>query len=92
MAKQLAVLWGELLGVEKVGIKDDFFALGGHSLIAMQLISRIAEVTDTQLPLDSVFNAPTLAELALLLDTQGTSAVGGNKIVRIDRSSRRKRR
>jgi len=90
--QQLAVLWGELLGVEKVGIKDDFFALGGHSLIAMQLISRIAEVTDTQLPLDSVFNAPTLAELALLLDTQGTSAVGGNKIVRIDRSSRRKRR
>ena len=90
--QQLAGLWSELLGAEKVGTKDDFFALGGHSLIAMQLISRILEVTDIQLPLDSVFNAPTLAELALLLDTQGTSAVGGNKIVRIDRSSRRKRR
>ena len=89
---QLAVLWAELLSVEKVGTKDDFFALGGHSLIAMQLISRIMELTDIQLPLDSVFNAPTLAELSKLLDSQGASGAGDDKIVRIDRSSRRKRR
>jgi pristinamycin I synthase-3/4 len=89
---QLAVLWAELLSVKKVGTKDDFFALGGHSLIAMQLISRIMELTDIQLPLDSVFNSPTLAELSKLLDSQGASGSGDDKIVRIDRSSRRKRR
>ena len=72
---QLAVLWAELLSVKKVGTKDDFFALGGHSLIAMQLISRIMELTDIQLPLDSVFNSPTLAELSKLLDSQGASGL-----------------
>ncbi|MDG1462419.1 MAG: amino acid adenylation domain-containing protein [Gammaproteobacteria bacterium] len=90
--RQLAVLWSELLGVEKVGTKDDFFALGGHSLIAMQLISRITELTSVQLPLDSVFNAPTLEELAKLLGSQGSGDDSDDKIVRIDRSSRRKRR
>ncbi|HZF13303.1 MAG TPA: amino acid adenylation domain-containing protein, partial [Thermoanaerobaculia bacterium] len=64
----LAALWGELLGVDpaggQIGPHDDFFALGGHSLLATRLVSRIRETFRVDLPLGSLFEAPTLAEMA----------------------------
>ncbi len=64
---QLADIWAEVLGVEKVGIYDNFFEVGGHSLMATQVMSRITDHMHVELPLRVIFESPTIAELALNL-------------------------
>jgi acyl carrier protein len=49
MEKQIADIWSELLGFEPIGVDDDFFDLGGHSLVAMQVLSRIRSMFDVEL-------------------------------------------
>ena len=66
----LATQCTELLKVESVGIDDNFFGLGGDSLIATQLIARVATEFTVELPVVSVFHAPTIAELAQLIEQQ----------------------
>jgi amino acid adenylation domain-containing protein len=65
----LVELWMQLLGRAQVGIYDNFFELGGHSLLATQLISRIRDRFQVELPLRSVFETPTIAELAQTIAT-----------------------
>ncbi|HVG07325.1 MAG TPA: amino acid adenylation domain-containing protein [Thermoanaerobaculia bacterium] len=66
---RLAAIWSELLGVEKPGVLDDFFALGGHSITAGQLVSRLRSDLGVELPLRDVYDHPTLARLAVRLET-----------------------
>jgi acyl carrier protein len=61
---QLAAIWEELLGIERVGLRDGFFALGGHSLLATRLASRIRRDFGVEVPLRSLFELPDLKALA----------------------------
>ena len=64
----LSNLWKEVLHIDTVGIQDNFFANGGDSLLAVQLIARIRSVFQVELPLGSIFREPTIAEQALLVE------------------------
>lgn len=66
--KDLAVMWAELLRVDKVGIYDNFFELGGHSLIGTQIISRLHGMYHLDLSLRRLFELPTVAELASFIE------------------------
>jgi amino acid adenylation domain-containing protein len=60
----LASVWGQVLGVERVGVNDTFFDLGGHSLLAAQIASRAQEFFKVELPLSAFFESPTVAGMA----------------------------
>jgi phthiocerol/phenolphthiocerol synthesis type-I polyketide synthase E len=64
----VAAMWEELLGISPIGIHDDFFALGGHSLLATQIISRCRDNFGLELPLKAIFEAPTIARFAALVE------------------------
>jgi amino acid adenylation domain-containing protein len=64
----LAELWAEVLGVDRVGISDNFFDFGGHSLLATQLMARISRVFTAELALRNLFENPTIADLAPRLE------------------------
>jgi acyl-CoA synthetase (AMP-forming)/AMP-acid ligase II/thioesterase domain-containing protein/NAD(P)-dependent dehydrogenase (short-subunit alcohol dehydrogenase family)/acyl carrier protein len=62
--REIAAIWGEVLGVRDVGINDDFFASGGSSMSAVQLMARIRKHFDRDLPLSILFEGPSVAHLA----------------------------
>jgi acyl transferase domain-containing protein/thioesterase domain-containing protein/aryl carrier-like protein len=74
--RDLAAIWKEMLGVQQISIDDDFFELGGQSLIAMRLFNRIRKQHGVELPLSVLFQAPTIAATAALLrEAKGLAAI-----------------
>ena len=63
----LVEIWSELLGSSPIGVEDNFFELGGHSLLATQIVARVADRLGIEIALRTVFERPTVAELALVI-------------------------
>jgi amino acid adenylation domain-containing protein len=72
----LAEIWAELLGIAHIGVHDNFFERGGHSLLAVLLMARIEKRLGKTLPLAALFSAPTLEALAALAETAGGHPAG----------------
>jgi acyl carrier protein len=68
LEQELASIWSDVLKVARVGIHDNFFVLGGHSLLAMQLIYRVKDTFHVQLTPDLVFDQPTIAHAAVVIE------------------------
>lgn len=80
LEKKLGEMWQELLRVEQVDIERNFFELGGHSLIVLQLIARIRKAFDVEIPVQVVFEQPTIAQLAIQIEKL---AMAGNNRARV---------
>jgi acyl carrier protein len=67
LEENLVKIWTEVLDVEKIGVLDNFFELGGHSLLAAKVIARVRKYLGVEMPMRSMFEAPTVADLAAAL-------------------------
>ncbi|PXX66691.1 non-ribosomal peptide synthase protein (TIGR01720 family)/amino acid adenylation domain-containing protein [Nocardia tenerifensis] len=74
--KIVAEVFGEVLGLDRVGADDDFFALGGNSLIATQLVARLGAAVDAKVPVRTLFETPTVRSLAAAIDSRTHEARG----------------
>ncbi len=84
----LAGIWAEILGIKHVGVHDNFFELGGHSLLATQVVSRIRTSFQIELPLRSLFEAPTVEALSAVIE-QARSGQDGVPLVPLAPAGRR---
>jgi acyl carrier protein len=73
----MAEIWAQVLNLDQVGINDNFFELGGHSLLATQVISRVINSFRVKVPLKSLFQAPTVADMAVVI-VQNQAEKAGN--------------
>jgi amino acid adenylation domain-containing protein len=83
----LASIWSQVLGIERVGIHNNFFDLGGHSLLATQISARLCQTFQVELPLQSFFQAPTVAQMAGVV-TQMQAAGAGARMPALRARSR----
>ncbi len=78
--EELASIWAQVLRVDRVGVYDNFFELGGHSLLATQVVSRLRETFDVDLPLRTMFEHPTVEGLALAILDLLASRIAGSEL------------
>ncbi len=92
--EKLATLWVQVLHLDRVSVHDNFFELGGHSLFATQLISKLRQAFEVELPLRALFEAPTIAELSKKIEQAKTSSTDSQEsaIVPVARAARRVKR
>jgi acyl carrier protein len=85
----LAGVWAQILGIERIGVRDNFFEIGGHSLLATRVMSRVRDAFNVDLPLRAFFENPTIAQLAELVEeARGRGEENRTQaIVRISRES-----
>ncbi len=77
LEQSLVRIWEELLGIDSIGVQDDFFALGGHSLIAVRLFAKVKKQFRVDYPMSVLFEAPTVERLAAVLHRDGVVAATG---------------
>ncbi|SMO63679.1 amino acid adenylation domain-containing protein [Melghirimyces algeriensis] len=84
--KRLATIYQDVLNVEKISAEDHFFARGGHSLLAVQVISRIRNMWNIELPVRALFEAPSIAELAEQVDETVSESTEKVPLVPVERT------
>ncbi|MBX9621983.1 MAG: amino acid adenylation domain-containing protein, partial [Alphaproteobacteria bacterium] len=73
LEEELSHIWSDVLGISLISIHDNFFRIGGHSLLATQVISRIRQIFSRDIPIRTIFDAPTIKDLALHISQTQTS-------------------
>jgi acyl-CoA synthetase (AMP-forming)/AMP-acid ligase II/acyl carrier protein len=73
---ELANIWAAVLGLDRVGMHDNFFNLGGHSLAATRVVSQVIKQFQLELPLQSLFQSPTITEMAAVIEAHQGKKVG----------------
>ncbi|HEY3304679.1 MAG TPA: non-ribosomal peptide synthetase [Candidatus Binatia bacterium] len=81
--RMLAEIWAEILSLDRVGVNDNFFDLGGHSLAATRVVSQVIEQFRLELPLQSLFQSPTIAEMAAVIDERQKNRLTEEELERI---------
>jgi acyl carrier protein len=76
MEQSLADIWAEVLSIDRVGVQDNFFDLGGHSLLATRVLARLQAAFSVRLPLRTLFDRPTIAQLSAAIEELGGSDSG----------------
>jgi len=83
LERKLGGIWQEVLEIDCVGIHDNFYDLGGDSLAATRIVSNILQQLRLDLPLQSLFQSPTVAEIAAIITAHRVETVGGKKLQRL---------
>ncbi|HYH80576.1 MAG TPA: phosphopantetheine-binding protein, partial [Longimicrobium sp.] len=78
--ESLAAMWAEVLGLERVGVHENFFEIGGHSLLAMRIVSRIRESLDGEIGVVALFESPTIDALARVIEARMAPAGGAGEL------------
>ena len=81
--ERLSNIWADLLQIERVGVHDNFFELGGHSLLATQMVSRIRQAFRVELPLQVLFESPTVGELSRAIAAARASQEDSSEVARM---------
>lgn len=84
--KALSTIWMDVLQLKRVGVNENFFDLGGHSLLATRVVARVNSTMNIDLPLRRLFDAPTIFELAPIVENLMQTASGGRERMRSMRS------
>jgi hypothetical protein len=79
----ITAIWQELLGLDQIGIYDNFFELGGHSLLAIQIVSRMRAALQVEVGVHTLFEAPTVAQLAQTLSTRDAAMPEAHKLAEL---------
>lgn len=80
----LATIWAETLGRDRIGVNDDFFSLGGHSLLVAKIVARVSDALHVELPMRTLFEASTVAALATEVEKLSSSPPA-NPLTRVSR-------
>lgn len=80
LESQISAVWEQVLGVQPVGANDNFFDLGGHSMLAIQLLAALKQTTGVDLSVAALFQAPTVAQQATMIKERGGKSAGSTLI------------
>lgn len=83
LEEELSRIWAEVLSLDQAGIHDNFFDLGGHSLAASQVISRVIRTFNLELPVKALFDAPTVAEMAAIITQNQATREGDAELAKM---------